>query len=62
MPAFINKYSIYIYKNIYILFKTIINKRFLVFKTQDLYCHQLIICKWLNLQNPDIKMKARMKS
>ena len=53
----------YMYKQFYISFKIILNKRFLVFKTQGLYCHELIYCKWVNLhKNPDIKMKVRMKS
>ena len=44
-----------------ISFKIILNNRFLVFQTQGLYCHDLIFCKWVNLQNPDIGMKVRMR-
>ena len=68
MPIFINKNNIYIFfkitltkvsnayiyiqKQYYVSFKIILNKRFLVFKTQGLYFHELIFCKWVNLQNP----------
>ena len=60
MPIFINKdniiffkitltkvsnANIYMYKQFYISFKIILNKRFLVFKTQGLYCYELIFCK-----------------
>ena len=31
-------------------YKIILNERFLVVKTQDLLCHELIFCKWVNLQ------------
>ena len=59
----VSKANIYMYKQFYISFKMILNKRFLVFKTQGLYCHELIYCKWVNLQKKtDIKMKVRMKS
>ena len=34
--------NIYMYKQFYISFKIILNKKFLVFKTQDLYCLELI--------------------
>ena len=27
-------------------------QKFLVFKAQSLYCHELILCKWVNLQRP----------
>ena len=36
----------------YISFKTILDKRFLIFKTQGLYCYELIFCKLVNLQKP----------
>ena len=39
------------YKKFYISFKMILNKRFLVLKTQSLYCHKLIYCKWINLKD-----------
>ena len=76
MPIFINKNNniffkitltkvhnanIYIYKHFYISVETILNKRFLVFKTQYLYCHELIFCKQVNLQKKDIRMKVRCK-
>ena len=54
--------NIYIHKQFYISFKIILNNRFLVFKIQGLYCHELFFCKWVNLQNPDIGIKVRMKS
>ena len=77
MPIFINKNNIYFLQNnkilmhvfiyvqtiFYISFKIILNKSFLVFKTQGLYiimnqfsvnCY---ICK-----KQDIRMKVRMKS
>ena len=44
--------NIYMYKQFYIPFKIMLSKRFLVFKTQRLYCHELILCKWVNLQKP----------
>ena len=44
----------YMHKQFYISFKIILNKRFLVFKTQGLYCHELIYCKWVNLQKTQI--------
>ena len=50
------------YKQFDISFKIMINKRLLAFKTQDLYCHELISCKLVNFQKPDIRMKVRMKS
>ena len=50
------------YKQFDILFKIMINKRLLAFKTQDLYCHKLMSCKLENFQKPDIRMKVRMKS
>ena len=50
------------YKQYYIPFKIILNKRFLVFKTQGLYRHELIFCKWVNLHKPDTRIKVRMKS
>ena len=40
------------YKQFYISFKIILNKRFLVFKMQGLYCYELIFHKWVNLQKP----------
>ena len=40
------------YKQFYISLKIILNKRFLVFKTHCLYCHELIFYKWVNLQKP----------
>ena len=55
MPIFINRYNIYLlqnntnqsflannymYKQFNISFKIILNKRFLVFKTQGFYCHE----------------------
>ena len=49
------------YKRFYIFFKIILNKRFLVFKIQGLYFHELIYRKWVNLQNPNIRMKVREK-
>ena len=55
--------------NIYLLqnnsnqsFRIILNKRLLVFKTQGLYCRELIFCKWVNCEKPDIRMKVRMKN
>ena len=42
----------YLYAQFYISFKIILNKRFLVFKIHELYCHELIFCKPLNLQKP----------
>ena len=39
-------------KQLYIFFEIILNKKFLVSKTQDLNCHELIFCKWVNLQKP----------
>ena len=42
----------YMCKQFYISSKTILNKRFLLFKTQGLYCLELIFCKWVNLQKP----------
>ena len=44
--------TIYMCKQLYISSKTILNKRFLLFKTQGLYCLELIFCKWVNLQQP----------
>ena len=38
------------HKQFYISFKTIVSNRFLVFKIPGLYCHELIFCKWVNLQ------------
>ena len=35
--------------NFFISIKIILNKRFLFFKTQNLYCHANIFCKWVNL-------------
>ena len=37
----------YMHKQFYISFKITLNKRFLVFKTQGLYCHELIYWKKL---------------
>ena len=48
------------YKQFYISSEIILNNRFLVFKIQGSYCHELIFCKWVNLQNPDIGTKVRM--
>ena len=42
--------NVYTYKQFYIFCKIILNKGFLVFKTQGLYCHELIYYKWVNLQ------------
>ena len=42
--------NIYKYKQFYISFKILLNKRFLVFKIQGLYCHELIFYKWVDLQ------------
>ena len=36
-------------------------KSFWFLKTQDLYCDELIFCKWVNLQKPDIRMKVELK-
>ena len=44
--------NIYMYKQFYISFKITLNKGLLVFKTQSLYYHELIYCKWVNLQKP----------
>ena len=44
--------NVYMYKQFYISFKIILNKGFLVFKTQGLYCYELIYCTWINLQKP----------
>ena len=44
--------NIYMYKKFYIQFKILLNKRFLVLKTQGLSCYELIFCKWVNLQKP----------
>ena len=44
--------NIYMYKQFYISFKIILNNKFLVFKIQGLYCHELIFCKFVNLQKP----------
>ena len=44
--------NIYMYKQFYISFKIMLNKQFLAFKTQGLYCHELIFCKWVHLQKP----------
>ena len=44
--------NIYLYKQFYNSFKIILSKRFLVFKTQGIYCHELIFCKWVNLEKP----------
>ena len=64
MPIFIDKNNINLLQNntnqslyckyVYvqaISSKLILNKRLLVFKTQGLYCHELIFCKWVNLEN-----------
>ena len=40
--------NVYMYKQFYISFK--ITKHFWFLKTQGLYCHELIYCKWVNLQ------------
>ena len=37
---------------IYIFFKITLNNRFSVFKIEGLHCHELILCKWVSLQNP----------
>ena len=65
MPIFINKHNIYILQNntnkvsnaniymytqLHIFFKIILNNTVLVFKIQGLYCPKLIFCKWANLQ------------
>ena len=44
--------NIYIDKQFYISFKIILNIRFLLFKIQGWYCHQFVLCKWVNLQKP----------
>ena len=44
--------SIYLYKQFYNSFKIILSKRFLVFKRPGIYCHELIFCKWVNLEKP----------
>ena len=46
------KANIYTYRQFHISFKIIINKKFLVSKTQGLYCHELIFCKWVHLLKP----------
>ena len=48
----ISNANIYMYKQFYIYFKTILNKRFLVSNTQGLYCRELFFCKWVNFQKP----------
>ena len=37
--------NVYMCKQFNTSFKIILNKRFLVFKTHCLYCHELISCK-----------------
>ena len=44
--------NIYMYKQFYISFKIILNKRFLVPKRQGLHCDELIFRKLLNLLKP----------
>ena len=46
--------NIYKYKQFDISYKIkiILRKKFLAFKTQGLYCHELIFSKWVNLQKP----------
>ena len=44
--------SIYLYKQFYNSFKIILSKIFLVFKRPGIYCHELIFCKWVNLEKP----------
>ena len=48
----VSKSSIYMYKQFHISFKIILNNRFLVFNIQGLLSHELIFCKWVNLQKP----------
>ena len=40
--------KIYMHKKFHISFNN--TNRFLIFKIQGLYCHELILCKWVNLQ------------
>ena len=49
----------YMDKRFCISFKIILNKRFLVSKTQDLYCHKL---NGYISKNAGIRMKVRIKS
>ena len=44
--------NIYMWKQFYISFKMILNKRFLVSKRKGLHCDELIFRKLLNLQKP----------
>ena len=46
--------NVYMDKQFYISFNIILNKRFLIFKTQGLYCHELVSCKWVNLPKTQI--------
>ena len=48
-PTKVSNAYIYMNRQFYISFKIMLNKRFLIFKTQGLYCHELIFCKWVNL-------------
>ena len=47
--------NVYMYKQFYISFKIILNKKFLVFEKKGLCCHELIYCKWVNLQKPILR-------
>ena len=44
--------SIYLYKQFYNSFKIILSKRFFVFFRPGIYCHELVFCKWVNLEKP----------
>ena len=56
--------NIYKYKqfDISCKIKIILRKKFLVFKTQGLYCHELIFSKWVNLQKPIYQDESRTRS
>ena len=49
--SFYNAY-IYMYKQYFYLLQNNTTERFLVFKTQGLYYHELIFCKLVNFQKP----------
>ena len=44
----------------YNFFKVILKRRFLVFKRQGLYCHELIFFKWVNFRMK-VMMKVKLK-
>ena len=74
MPIFVNKNNIYLLQSNtnkrfyckYLYVQVILyfiqsntKQKFLGFHTQDLYCHELIFCKWVNLQKPrQVMMKS----